>query len=119
MNFNINFTRTPEFFKFKEGIGVPDALEYILNLGQYCQIERKAILHIPDELSWRLILNLPTDTQAVTVRDNLLSSGLVKQESGSAHSFHITFFEESNAPMIASWKNGSQGGRPKQKNQTK
>jgi len=118
MNFKLNFTSTPAFARFKHGLEREDALELLLKLGQHCQIEKKTVLQMPHEFDWRLILGLSSNPEAAKARNSLLASGLVKQASGSADSFQITFFEESNASLVASWKNGSQGGRPKQKNQT-
>ena len=118
MIFKINFTDTPEFARFKHGLERQDALEFALKLGQYCEIQKKTVLHMRDEFDWRQILGLSSIPEAAKARDCFLRSGLVKQESCSAHSFHITFFEESNSKLVASWTNGRLGGRPKQKNQT-
>jgi hypothetical protein len=112
MNLSVDFTRSPEFHLFKKAIGSPSALEYLFNLGAVCQIRRKVQLELPLN-HFGPILGLPEADDPEVARKALLDCRLIEPVEGKVDVYEIRLFKEHNHQLIASWENGSKGGRPK------
>ncbi len=108
----VGFTRNLEFLAFKKAINHPSALEFLMNLAERCQTEKKCDLFLPDAYI-APALALPADLDPLTVKTALIQFGMVSPIEGSPDWYQIDFFEEQNAELIARWKNGRKGGRPK------
>ena len=106
MNFNNNFTRSPNYIRFKRSINRPEALEYLLNLGLICQNERTICLDFPDNS-----LGLPDDLDPELVKEQLISCGYMEALDREAGSYLITMFQDNNRSLISKWENGKKGGR--------
>jgi hypothetical protein len=114
MNFTPNFFRSATFVKFKRGVGKPDALEYLFNLTQTCQLGRTTKLPLADDLELQLSMELPVDLDINQTRDLLVSCGIISQ-STDCELYNVDLFEKMNGQLIACWENGTKGGRPKEK----
>ena len=109
-----DFLRSAPFVRFKRGINRPEAIEYILFLLQRCQVQKKTELNLSDDLDLELTLNLPEGLDACKVRELLIECGFIKQMEDS-DLYSIDLFKDTNAGLIANWKNGGMGGRPRKK----
>jgi hypothetical protein len=114
MNFDVNFTRSPSFIRFKRKIQRPEALEYLLNLCQLCQIDRTSVIELPDEVAVTACLHLPPDLNGDTVKEALADAGFIEQKDPPhGTKYRILLFERSNSGLISRWENGRLGGRKK------
>ena len=113
MNFAVNFTRSPAFIRFKQGIKQPEALEYLLNLNQICQTEKTSIINFPDPLTVEVALGIPLHVDSINVLNRLLEVGFLVKVDGHHSRYRNVLFETSNGGLISRWDNGKLGGRPK------
>ncbi len=115
MNFDVNFTRSPGFIRFKRRIQRPEALEYLLNLCQICQTDRTSVIEFPDELTVSTCLQLPPELEGGTVKDALTEAGFIElADPPYGRKYRILLFERSNSGLISRWENGRLGGRKKE-----
>jgi len=112
MNFPANYTRRPDVLLFKKSIGHPAALEFLFNLGSRCQVERKLELHLPDEYIG-YALGLPEDMNSAPVKSALIKYRMIVPVEGKPDVYAIRVFIENNRGLIANWRNGPLGGRPR------
>ena len=111
MNIPPGFTRTAAYVRYKRGINHPDALEFLLNLLERCQVSKTCVLNLTDDLDLSLAMGLPDSVPTNKVRELLTESGFIVQEYQN-RPHRILIFETQNAQLLASWRNGSRGGRP-------
>ena len=111
MNFNNNFTRSPNYIRFKRSINRPEALEYLLNLGLICQNERTIYLDFPDNFELAVSLGLPDELDPELVKQQLIKCGFMEELDREAGSYLITLFQDNNRSLISKWENGKKGGR--------
>ena len=114
MIFPLGFTRQYEFVMFKKMISDPCALEYLLNLGERCRNEKTATLCLPDDFI-SAAMGLPPTVDPVVTKHALIECGFISPAHGKTDVFEIPLFTQENANLIARWKNGAMGGRPKGK----
>jgi len=111
MNIPPGFIRTADYVRFKRGINHPDALEFLLNLLERCQINKACHLNLEDDLDLSLMMGLPDSIPAANVRELLIESRFAIKDYQN-QPYRILLFEAQNAQLIAAWKNGMRGGRP-------
>ena len=119
MNFSPDFIRTAPFQKFKRGIGKPEALEYLFNLTQRCQVHRTDRLPLGDDLELQLCMGLPDDVDASETRELMVSCGFIAKFTDiQSDLYRVDIFKDMNSGLISRWENGNKGGRPKGKVET-
>lgn len=114
VNLAANFTHQPEFQAFKKQIGHAAALEFLFNLGSRCQVERKTELFLPVEYIAPTMGFHAEEINPVVVRDALLGHGFLEPAGGKDDTYLVRLFTDHNSQLMACWKNGAKGGKPKE-----
>ena len=118
MNIKPSFRTSIEWKKYKRSLNHPAAMEFLVNLG--CELEgitaskKRDTGHLGTDDLEDLVLMAGADQyegiEAARLGDSLLASGLmIKDEDG----YRLVMWEDHNAKLISSRKNGMKGGRKK------
>lgn len=110
-----NLTTHPKFLMFKQALGDPCALEYLLRLWGHCQVMKRGgewgkvtADYVEAVCIWS---GSPGKLFEAFCREFCGKPGWIK--ANGQGKITITGWNEHNAKLVSDWTNGSKGGRPR------